>query len=265
MDLGITGKVALVTGGSLGIGRATAISLAREGVKVAICARRREHLDATQREIQTQGGQCLSIEGDMCKVQDLNRVIETTHQNLGNIDILVNNVGGGTETHKIQEIPDEAWTKILELNLLTMSRTCQLVVPGMRERQWGRIVNISSVAGKIPDGTNVLYSAIKAAVINYSKSLSEALARYNILVNTICPGLIHTPLWDEYARILSNIMKMTPEKVMETVGTRYATLKRYGKPEEVADLVIFISSERASYITGATFNVDGGFVKYASG
>lgn len=259
MDLELQGKVALVTGASYGIGQGIARGLAREGAKLALCARGEEKLNHIASELKGTGTEVLPIVADVTNTEDVDGAVKKTLDGFGCVDILVNNAGGMVRG-KFTEATDEAWQLGMELNLYSIVRFCRRVIPGMQERKWGRIINISSVWGHQP-GVTPVYNTSKASVITLSKSLSNEFAADNILVNSVCPGGIITPAWIETAEILAQKRGTTWQDEINKLGRQWAPLGRYGEIDEVADVVVFLASERASYITGAAINVDGGTTK----
>ena len=194
MDLGLKGKVALITGASRGIGKACALVLAEEGCNLAVCARNKEELDGAVKEMKAKGAEVFSLPADLTKSEDLNSFISQSVGKFGRIDILVNNAGTGRLSDPM-ELPEKEFRYNMDLMLFAAIQCFKEVVPHMRKQGSGRIINISSVFGKQPGGL-LDYDAIKAAVIMFTKDLSNYLAKDNILVNAVCPGPIRTPLWE---------------------------------------------------------------------
>lgn len=249
MELGLRGKVAIVTGGSKGIGRAIVLDLAREGCHVAFSARDPEALRATGQEAANLGVRVLAVQADMTKPADIERLFTKTMTTLERVDILVNNVGGslGGTTW---ETSDEDWENVMQLNLFAAVRMSRHVIPVMRQHGWGRIVNISSIYGR-ESGGSMTYNAVKAGMISWSKSLAKQLAKDGILVNVVAPGsiLFSGGSWERR-------QKDNPVFIENFVKNEMP-LGRFGLPEEVSAMAVFLASDKASLMTGACVNVDG--------
>jgi 3-oxoacyl-[acyl-carrier protein] reductase len=249
MDLGLKDKVAIVTGSSRGIGRSIALGLADEGCKLVICARGEEKLQETAREIQKKGVDVVPVVADIVKKEGANRVVDHAMSSFDRIDVLVNNVGGSNRKPFVDHT-DEDWQAIIDMNLFAAIRMSRLVVPGMAERGSGSIIMISSIWGRELGGPSS-YNTTKAALVGLSKNLAKELAPKGVRVNTVAPGSILFPGggWDRR-------QKEDPEGMAAFVKQNMP-LGRFGKPEEVANLVVFLASERASLMTGTCINVDG--------
>ncbi len=255
MDFGLQDRVAIITGASYGIGRAIAESLSTEGAKVAICARNQEQLDQAAQAL---GSDVLAVQADMTQLADIEKLFAQTVERFGRLDILVNNVGG-THLSQLLDLPDEAWQENIDVNLFSVLRCSRLALPHMRQQHWGRIINISSIFGKQPGGGMIDYNATKAAVISLTKTLADELAKDNVLVNVVCPGPVRTLLWENAAKMIN---PEDPDGMIEGFAEANIPLGRFGRPEEIASLVTFLASERASFITGSAYDIDGGMVKY---
>jgi 3-oxoacyl-[acyl-carrier protein] reductase len=251
MDLRLTDKVALITGSSRGIGKAIAAGLAAEGCRVTLCARDADVLYRAVVELRATGANVLAVAADLTRPEDPDRVVEETVRTFGRIDVLVNNVGGARAAGPFLVTPDATWQAAVDLNLLAAVRFSRLVVPEMQKVGGGAIINISSIWGRETGGT-ATHNAVKAAEISLAKSLARELAPLNIRVNSVAPGSIFFPggSWDRRLRD-------DPDGITAFMK-REIPSGRFGKPEEVADVVVFLCSERASWVTGACLNVDGG-------
>jgi 3-oxoacyl-[acyl-carrier protein] reductase len=249
MDLGLAGKVALVTGSSRGIGRSIALGLAAEGCHVSLCARGEAALLETEKAVRANGVDTLATSADMTSLEDVNRVVEATLDRFGQIDVLVNNVGGSRWT-PFEEVSDEEWFEIFNLNLFAAARVTRAALPSMKARGSGAIITISSIFGR-ESGGPATYNATKAAEISMGKTLAKELARTGIRVNTVAPGSILFPGGNWQKR-----MDADPEGIARFVD-REIPCGRFGTPEEVANVVVFLASDRASWVTGACINVDG--------
>ncbi len=252
MDLGLRGKVAVVTGGTEGIGRATALKLAQEGAKVAICARRQELLDQTAAEIGKTGAEVLAVAADMSKPADIERFMQAVIERFGRLDILVNNAGTSARG-KFLEVDDAAWSADLELKLFGAIRCTRLAVPHMKKQGGGRIINITISSAKQPGAQSMPTSVSRAAGLALTKALSKEFAADNILVNTICIGKIKS---GQHER---NIMKKGLDaNEYYAQAAKEIPLGRVGEPGEVANVIAFLVSDAASYVTGSSINLDGG-------
>jgi 3-oxoacyl-[acyl-carrier protein] reductase len=260
MDLDLSGKTAIVSAGSKGIGKAIALGLAREGARVAICSRNPDNLSQAAQEIQAVADfEVLAVPVDVMKPEAIENFVSTIVQRQGKIDILVNNAGG-PPVGTFADFEDEDWESAFNLTFMSVVRFVRAVLPHMRKTDGGRIINVTSTSVKQPLENLLLSNSIRPAVIGLAKSLANELAADGILVNNICPGSIYTD------RIRDNVaaqVKATGQSV-ESIMQEYEAkipLGRLGKPVELADLAVFLASPRASYITGATLQVDGGLIR----
>lgn len=252
MDLGLKDKVALITGASRGIGKYIAHGLAAEGCHVAICARGEETLRATEDELRETGVEVLAMPLDITDPEAAQQFVDAAAEQLGRIDVLVNNVGGNRRK-PFAETTDEDWAAILDLNFNAHVRTSRAVIPHLREAGGGAILFISSIFGREAGGPGLsIYNTTKSALISVAKIMALELAEEGIRVNSVAPGSIRFPggSWDRR-------VKEQPEKMKQFVADNLP-IGRFGRAEEVADLVTYLASERASLVTGACINVDGG-------
>ncbi len=257
MDFGLSGKVAIVAAASSGLGKATAMELAAEGACVAINARSEEQLQNAAAEIQSAtGADVFAIGGDVTNEDDVRRLVSETRNKFGSVDILVANAGGPPAGF-FDDFNAQHYREAVELNLISTINLCREVVPHMRERGWGRIVAITSIAAKQPVENLILSNTARAGVLGFMKSLSQQIAADGITVNTVCPGYHLT----ERLKSLSSSIARNDGLSVEDVYARWAAstpMKRIGDPREFAAVVAFLCSERASYLTGTVIQVDGG-------
>jgi 3-oxoacyl-[acyl-carrier protein] reductase len=261
MDLGIRGRAAVVTGGSRGIGRETARQFLEEGVRVTICGRNGETLERTRAELAKQtGGEVHAVTADMTREADITRLVESAKERFGTVDILVNNAGQ-MYSGRFAVLTDEGLREQLETKLFGFLRAIRLVYPIMRAQRWGRIVNIIGGAGKEPDPYMFGSGITNSGLLNITKSLSTEFGEDNVLVNAVCPGWVDTNLWQRNAQGLAQELGAQSEEEARRRAARRNSLNRFGKPEELANAIVFLCSERASYITGVSLNLDGGRLK----
>lgn len=260
MDLGLKDKVALVTASSKGLGRACALALAREGAKVAICARDGKALKVAADEIvMTTGSEVLAIPADMANSRDIQQVVKETVKYFGKLHILVTNAGG-PPAGSFADFEDRQWQEALNLTLMSMVRLIRAALPYMQQAGWGRIINITSTSVKEPLDNLVLSNSIRPAVHGLAKTLSQQFAPYGITVNNVMPGTIRTDRVEQLAQVRAEKNEQTVADAIIEMG-KAAALGRIGEPEEFGAVVAFLASERASYITGASLPVDGGRIR----
>ena len=242
----LTDKVAIVTGASRGIGKATALALAAQGAKLVVnYASNSEAADAVVAEITSAGGEAIAISADVSQADAVDKMVKQTKEKFGKIDILVNNAGITRDTLLLRMKPED-WQAVINLNLTGVFLCCKAVSKLMLKQKSGRIINISSVAGVMGNPGQANYSAAKAGVIGLTKTLAKEFASRGVTVNAVAPGFIETDMTEG----------LQAEEILKAIP-----LSRYGKPEEIADMICFLAGSTASnYITGQVFNVDGGMV-----
>lgn len=258
MDLGLKERVAIVGGSSKGMGKATAVALAREGAFVTICSRTESDLRKAEMEIARTATQqhVLAITADLSRLDNIKRVVRDTYNRFERIDIVVNNIGG-PPPGKPSELEDEQWHAALEQNFLSAVRMSREVIPYMKQQRWGRIINLLSNAVKQPTLDLVMSTASRLGTVGFSKMLSNELAPFNITVNNVLPGLVMT---DRITNLYQSISDQGDQNVDELIkeASQKIPMRRLGRPEEMGDLIAFLVSERASYITGQSLSLDGG-------
>ena len=252
MDLTLNGRIAIITGGSRGLGRQCALALGREGCAVGICGRDGDQVSRTVEELKGLGIKASGSAADVTKDDDCARFLKDTTDALGAPDILVNNVGGRRGSVLFDETPMELFMEGLEVNLISAVRMTKLALPHMQAQGWGRVINIASIYGR-EHGGSVDYMTGKAGMIAFSKHLALQLAQTGVLVNCVAPGSIDFPgsSWDRFQQ------NNTPEVVAEFID-RNLPMGKFGWPEPIGETVAFLASDRANLITGACINVDGG-------
>jgi len=251
MDFGLKDKVAFVAASSEGLGKAVAIELAKEGANIIICGRDKAKLKLAEKEIATAGnGEVYSIPGDLSLQADVIHIIESVHQKFNQVDILITNTGG-PPTGKFEELDASDWDKAYKLLLVSAVLLINGFLPGMKKVHWGRIISITSQAVKQPVENLILSNSIRASVVGLNKTLANELGGYNITVNNVMPGFTKT----------SRLEKLLDTTPAFSQVTKEIPLGRFGEPAEFAAAVTFLASERASYITGVSLAVDGGWIK----
>lgn len=260
MDLGLKDRVALVAASSQGLGKAVALGLAREGAKLAMCARTEATLEEAAAEIRREtGAEILTRAFDVTVHEDVRHFVADTAAHFGRLDICVANAGG-PPSKPFSDTTLEDWIAASDLNLLSTVCFAKAALPIMQERRWGRFITITSVSVKQPIDGLVLSNSVRAGVSGLVKTLSNEYGPYNVLVNNVCPGYTATARLIGLGETLAQRRGVTPREV-EDGWAKQAALQRIGLPEEFANVVVFLASERASFVTGVSIQVDGGFVK----
>jgi 3-oxoacyl-[acyl-carrier protein] reductase len=259
MDLGIKGRVAMVAAASKGLGRAVAEALAREGCRLSICSRSTDNLDAARHTIEDAGGEVLAVACDVSNPSELERWVEATTATFDKVDILVTNTGGPPAA-KFMQLTEEQWRSGVDSTLMNVVRLSRLVIPDMQSRKWGRIVNITSLVAKQPLELLTISSTLRAGLSALTKTLSDQVAKDNILVNAVLPGHILTDRQVHLNEIRSKEQGISIDEYAKRVE-QSIPMARFGRPEEIGNAVTFLCSERASYITGASLQVDGGIIR----
>jgi 3-oxoacyl-[acyl-carrier protein] reductase len=262
MDLGLSGRVAIVTGASKGIGKGIATALAQEGASLAICARTPGPLESAAEELRSYGVQVFARPTDVSQPEAVTRFVQETLDCFGRIDILVNNAG---EAQRAQgDISDELWQEHFDQYVFSVIRFCRAVLPAMQKQQWGRIINISSGTAKEPAPTSLARSVVKAAEANYSKGLADRVAQYGITVNALAPGMTFTERLlapGGNGEIMARKMGLSPREALEKFARETIPLGRFTTVEECGSAAAFLASEQAGGITGTYIRVDGGSSK----
>jgi NAD(P)-dependent dehydrogenase (short-subunit alcohol dehydrogenase family) len=262
MDLGLAGKACVVTGASQGIGRETARMLCAEGAHVLLVARSEKELKAATEECEEAGGRAAALTCDVTEPDAGERISQAASKNFGPVDVLVNNAGT-SKWRDLDDVPDEDWQAAWDINVMACMRTMRALVPDMRKRGWGRVVNVSSTAGKRPSKFMPEYSVAKAALLSLSRLYADRFAADGVLVNAVCPGPTKSELWvaegglAEQSAALSGLGSKE-EAIEKAAGGR--PIGRLAEVEEIAAAIVFLCSEQASYVAGAAWSVDGGTV-----
>ncbi len=256
----LAGRVAIVTGAGQGIGRATALELARLGADVVVAELNAEGAERTAKEVRGLGGKALALPTDVTRRADLDAMVERTKRELGRIDVLVNNAGI-YRAASVLDVSEEHWDAIMTINARAVFFASQAVLPVMIAQKRGSIVNLASMAGKIGSKTNLPYNASKAAVVSLTKSLALAHAADGVRVNCVCPGFVETDMWTKVAREQGALLGMSAEEFTRH-RQKTVPLGRMERPEDVAAVIGFLASDRAGYMTGQALSVDGGLVMH---
>ena len=259
MDLGLKGKVALAAASSQGIGRSVAEALAAEGADLVICSRREGPLEEAREGLERYGGRVVAVTANLTEPADVKRLVDSAHEAFGRVDVLVTNTGGPPAGPFESHTP-EAWEAAVRQNLFSVLNLVREVLPGMRERKWGRIINITSIAVKQPSDNLILSNAVRAAVTGFARTLATETAKDGITVNNVMPGFTRTQRLTELAERRAQIRGCSPEAIWESWHEEIP-MGRVGEPRELAALVAFLASEHAAYITAQSVAVDGGWIK----
>ncbi len=262
MDLGLRGRVAVVCASSAGLGKAAALGFAREGAHVVICSRNRGRILATAQEIRGATGGSVRVVptvADLTKPAHIKRLVATAVREFGRLDILVTNAGG-PPVARFPDLDDRLWQNGVELTLMSAVRCIRAALPQMRKQKWGRIVAITSIAAKQPLDDIIISSTLRPGILGLAKVLSNQHGRDGVLVNCVTPGFIMTARQKEISAARAKKDGVSAEDYVREAA-RTIPLGRYGDPEELANVIVFLGSERASYVTGATIAVDGGLAK----
>ena len=267
MDLGLSGRACVVTGASSGLGRATARMLCAEGADVLLVARSEDRLVEAADECaaagEPAGGRAESLAADVTDADAATRIVADANERLGQLDVLVNNAGTA-QRRDLDDVPDEDWYAAWELNVMAPMRLMRAAAPAMRERRWGRIVNVSSSSGKRPSASTPEYSVAKAAELSLSRLYADRYAAHGVLINAICPGAVKTELWTSERGLLDQVMEMeglsSRDEALEAASAG-RPIGRLAEVDEVAGAIVFLCSEQASYTSGAAWSVDGGVVQ----
>jgi 3-oxoacyl-[acyl-carrier protein] reductase len=262
VDLGIHDRVALVCAASRGLGKAAAIGFAREGAHVVLCARNRKRLREAAKEISgaaVEGVRVIPLVADLTKPQQIRTLVKRVLKEFGRIDILVTNAGG-PPVASFADLDDDLWRQGVDLTFLSTVRCIREVLPHMQKRRWGRIINITSIAAKQPIADLVVSSALRPGILGLSRVLATQYAQEGILINSVAPGYFLTDRQKEIGTARAAQKGVSLEEYL-TQAAVDIPVRRLGTPEELADVIVFLGSERASYLNGTTISVDGGLMK----
>jgi 3-oxoacyl-[acyl-carrier protein] reductase len=257
MDLGLKDKVVIVAASSAGLGKASALAFAKEGAKVIISGRDVDRLQQAKEDIDKAAAtDVMAVQMDVTNAKDIESLVESVVQNYGTVDVLINNAGGPPPGY-FWDIEDDEWQRAYELTVMSSVRMTKKVLPLMRKQQWGRIVNIASNTVKQPIDQLLLSNSLRLAVIGWAKTLSNQVASEGITINNACPGWTRTERVSGLMQAKAEMNKTSAEEELEAVANSIPA-RRLGNPEEFADLIVFLASDRASYITGTSIQIDGG-------
>ena len=258
--MNLQGRKVIITGAGDGIGRALALAFAKEGALVAVCARSQDRLDSLSGEIESAGH--LFISADLGKVEGVEAFHESVMKQLGQVDVLINNVGAILKLANFFELTDQDWEDSFQINLMSAVRLTRLCIPSLKQSTCARVINISSIAAASPQEVFPHYSAMKAGLSNFTVSLAQTLAPDQIRVNSISPGPVWSKSWEDVAREQSNgsSLEQTRKEIMEQTG-KTIPLNRMGMPEDLTGLALFLASDQSAWITATNFTVDGGLTR----
>ncbi|MBW3656622.1 MAG: SDR family oxidoreductase [Gemmatimonadetes bacterium] len=259
MDLGLSNRVALVAGSSRGLGRAIAEEMAAEGAAVVLCARGADSLTEALAAVEAVGARGVAVGADLGDPEGVRRVAEAAFRHFGRVDVLVTNTGG-PPSGVFESLAPEAWDRALRQNFDSVLNLVRAVLPGMKERRWGRILNVTSVAVKQPVENLILSNSVRAAVTGFARTLANEVAPWGITVNNLLPGYTRTERLDELADSVGAARGVEPDQI-RAGWVAQTPMGRLGEPREFAALAAFLASERASFITGTSIPVDGGWVR----
>jgi len=260
MDLGLKDKIAVITGATKGIGLAVARGLAKEGAHIALCSRSKEEADKTAEKLEKDFSvNTLGVQVDVVKKKDLEIFIKEVETTFDGADILISNAGMGSE-ETVMSSKDEKWQYFWDLQVMAAIRLARGVVPLMKKRGGGVIINNASICARQPLSHEPIYNTVKAALVMFSKCLANELIKDSIRVNCINPGLILTPAWRKGAESLSKEEGLTVDEYFDKIAKEYTPIGRFASPEELANFFVFLCSDRASYCVGSSYYVDGGWL-----
>jgi 3-oxoacyl-[acyl-carrier protein] reductase len=263
MDLGLKGRVAMVCAASQGLGKAAAIGFAREGANVVICSRDRKRIVAAAKEVTSaakpQAVKVLPVVADVTRPADIRRLVAAAIREFGRIDILVTNAGG-PPVAQFPDLDDRTWEKGIALTLMSAIRCIREVLPYMRKQRWGRVIAITSIAAKQPLDDIIVSSTLRPGILGLAKVLANQYGKDGVLVNCVTPGFIMTNRQKEITAVRASKTGKTPAKYVKEFS-KAVPVGRYGDPEELASVIVFLGSERSSYVNGATIAIDGGLAK----